>query len=940
MLLVLFLTLPNSTNLFGQIVIKERVKIEPKVENSDKKNNEVQTEYWPCGPYPQGTRELYRQVVWRGSSYPLDIEQHAFNIQDNVRYAHTYCDLWDYYGNKIEEITYFFEIVSGSEYCTVWHNFPFYGGADVYTPPQKVTESFYLSYSEMVGSKPPVEYDENGDVIIDTTDTKYMLWQGVKTSMNFRDYSIEFHTQGTVVFRITTVSQMILDSDPPYIYKDTMTQTCETIVVEPDYELRTSFYSTSIPYLEEINLDVNVAPIQCSPCPPAWTTNLMSIDTTVVGEEEVYDTLFLYSTCYWNGGSFPDENTFNVEIISGSEYGTLSYLMNADDPENAYKDEGNAFYYLPNTSSLKFFAKGEMPNEDSKVVIRFSTSGPNPTTSRDVEIPIIENPNYPLRVNIEPSTLSAGDTAKITFEKRDEYWDDPTYYPFDEDQLFDVSIIKGAELGTLFSDYEADEFYLIPQENLFFIADTNVTIDEILIKASTEILDAQWGGNNANYQKRSNRKGKDIIQPIGGATGGETLYGIGKISSFDHFEISIIPDTLSFQDTLSLISLKDTVAFTEIANLIIQAKDADSNNIDIENSSLLKFQVLTNKSYGTFIKVNGDTLKIDPVELVDISYEDANAGKIKFAAVKDNPNSEITCNIRVELIADTTKNGEKEVIVLEKTLKIVMNGDREVKPTYFNSRGTRIGRAVDSREVFDVIMTRGNKPVEGHEFELYTNYVNGSGGHNHTNIRPDTEENYGYFLRVGNDTHVRPLVDTTNAQGRVDNLTYVASIFGDTMRVFIKSLKNKLMRDSLSIVERVPTLEVLGVHANYILYGGSENHNGPPNFTVDNNHYGTPTLNGALENIASDYITAYQGVRIRINDMSLPNGGKFDINGSWGGSHSSHRCGKNADISARGINESGTLVELNLIKMRAIIRNRTGINPLFHNPPHFHIYSR
>ncbi len=40
MLFVLFLSLPSSTNLFGQIVIKERVQIEPKVKND--KNNQLQ----------------------------------------------------------------------------------------------------------------------------------------------------------------------------------------------------------------------------------------------------------------------------------------------------------------------------------------------------------------------------------------------------------------------------------------------------------------------------------------------------------------------------------------------------------------------------------------------------------------------------------------------------------------------------------------------------------------------------------------------------------------------------------------------------------------------------------------------------------------------------------------------------------------------------------
>ena len=911
MLFVLFLSLSSSTNLFGQIVIKERVKVEPKVESSNKRNNEVQTEYWPCGPYPSG---YYRQVVWTGSSYPLDTGQHAFYLQKygEIRPFHVS-------NHYIHIKNYTFRIISGSQYCRIMKYTPFYGDGEYVEPVEVSDELTDLAPIEMMGNQyeynPNFEFEYDGNGVCtncDTTGHEHWNVQGVFTTLEFLKYRIHFDLPGTVVFEVEN-------------YRRSDTLRYETIIVQPDYVLDFPFYEMKIPYLEEKHVEVYANRVQCSDGCYNWGTDSLDI------------------LCTSNGGSFPSENTFNAEIISGSEYGTLTYLMNADDPENAYKDEGNAFYDMETLAYLKFFAKGEMPNEDSKVVIRFSTSGPNPTSPRDVEIPIIENPNYPLKVNIEPSTLSAGDTATISFEKRDEYWDDPTYYPFDEDQLFDVSIIKGAELGTLYSDYEgyeSDEFYSIPQEDLYFIADTNVTIDEILIKASTEISDEQWGGNNTNYQKRSNRKGRDIIQPVGGATGGETIYGIGKISSFDHFEISIVPDTVSFQDTISLISLKDTVAFTEIANLIIQAKDSDSNDVDIDNSSLLKFQVLTNDSCGTFIKANGDTLKTNPVELADISYGDANSGKVKFAAVKSNPDSVVSCNVRVELIADTSRNGDREVIVLEKTLKIEVEGDGEVMPTYFNRHGTRIGRAVDSRKVFNVILNRGNKPIEGHEFKVYTNYVNGSGGHNHSNIRPDTEENFGYFLREGDDAHVRPLIDTTNAQGRVDNLTYVASIFGDTMRIFIESLENKLMKDSISIIERVPRLEVLGVHANYILYGGTENHNGPPNFTVDNNHYGTPILNSALENIALDYITAFQGVRIRINDMSLPNGGKFDVNGSWGGPHSTHRCGKNADISAKGITETGALVNLNLIKMRAIIRNRTGINPLFHNPPHFHVYSR
>ena len=124
-----------------------------------------------------------------------------------------------------------------------------------------------------------------------------------------------------------------------------------------------------------------------------------------------------------------------------------------------------------------------------------------------------------------------------------------------------------------------------------------------------------------------------------------------------------------------------------------------------------------------------------------------------------------------------------------------------------------------------------------------------------------------------------------------------------------------------------------------MLVGYTQYHEGPPSFDCDNNHYGTTLLVDALKNIAADYQKYYPGTRIRINDMSLKNGGKFDIGGEWKGSHSQHRIGKNADISGKVVNGDGQLSNIDIIKMRKIIRDRTGLKPLFHEPPHFHIYT-
>jgi len=54
------------------------------------------------------------------------------------------------------------------------------------------------------------------------------------------------------------------------------------------------------------------------------------------------------------------------------------------------------------------------------------------------------------------------------------------------------------------------------------------------------------------------------------------------------------------------------------------------------------------------------------------------------------------------------------------------------------------------------------------------------------------------------------------------------------------------------------------------------------------------------------------GEIIYINDMSLPYGGLFDIQGNWRPPHDTHRTGRNADISGRG--PGGTFLQEEMMK--------------------------
>lgn len=69
------------------------------------------------------------------------------------------------------------------------------------------------------------------------------------------------------------------------------------------------------------------------------------------------------------------------------------------------------------------------------------------------------------------------------------------------------------------------------------------------------------------------------------------------------------------------------------------------------------------------------------------------------------------------------------------------------------------------------------------------------------------------------------------------------------------------------------------------------------------NHYGEPTFVASIQNVASAYHLAEPQYMLRVNDMSLENGGVFDVeaNGEtgydWTPPHAEHRLGQNADVS-------------------------------------------
>ncbi len=404
-------------------------------------------------------------------------------------------------------------------------------------------------------------------------------------------------------------------------------------------------------------------------------------------------------------------------------------------------------------------------------------------------------------------------------------------------------------------------------------------------------------------------------------TGEGELRIIPGEAQFDHFEVKVE---------------RDTVAFTESAKIFVQAKDASDQNVELAADKLVTLSVTTNTDYGTFIDQNNDTLKTTPVKLEHIPYGDAIAGLIQFAAVKKNPTDPLLCKVKVELESDPTKTGEGEVPVVEQTLKIVMEGERKVEPMNLSGSSKPQKPKTANKKEFIIQLTRNKDAVRNYVFSLSNENVDGSGGHDHVNDRPagtqaQRRDNYGYYiLKRTNDTiDVRPYEGETQEDGR-EKFDYVASVFGDRMLLRVETTepnKKQFLWDTLSLAEKADNLVLLTEGVNYRLVGGTCEHHGPSDrVTAENcqapndNHFGTATLVRIIQAVADSFAMKYPGFRLRINDMSLPFGGKFETDGSWNprADHQEHRAGTNADIALTAYNQNGQEVSLTQ-KQRTIL---------------------
>ena len=202
----------------------------------------------------------------------------------------------------------------------------------------------------------------------------------------------------------------------------------------------------------------------------------------------------------------------------------------------------------------------------------------------------------------------------------------------------------------------------------------------------------------------------------------------------------------------------------------------------------------------------------------------------------------------------------------------------------------------------------GNTPVAGRQVQLVAAGVPGSGGHSeaeHNNgARPIPNGIYGVFAAGQGVTN--PAGDfTTN---------YTPTRFGGSETITITSPDFPNVSAIATLTVTVQNLDFLARDdARYIQTGGQNNggpraghfvHPGPVNAgsptDPNENHWGTQGLRDGIGILADAYNDEYPNDPLHINDMSLRNGGLFDIDGNWDTDHWDHRTGLNVDIEMQG----------------------------------------
>ena len=299
------------------------------------------------------------------------------------------------------------------------------------------------------------------------------------------------------------------------------------------------------------------------------------------------------------------------------------------------------------------------------------------------------------------------------------------------------------------------------------------------------------------------------------------------------------------------------------------------------------------RSLGTLIAPNG-------TDTADV-FQDIEEGFSFYASSSVTDTTVIPLTI-ITAYEDDALSTTLEIVVEPAPIQITLEftDGKEVWPTLRE----RDGGNDNERNVmrFIITVTQNNQPIPDYEIQTSMQFIQGTGGHNHTNNEFPTES-LGTLRNTNTEQEgVGMLTTQTGEDGRIE-IEYTASAFSGQFEITVESTShNSSLNGALTV--KVPNLLLFQGNGSYQLTGATGAHS-------DNHYIANQQAMESLLNTANAFaIASWNSTgQMRLNDMSIEWGGIFDITGEWEVPHSSHRTGRNVDIE--NISSVDTTVVIN-----------------------------
>jgi hypothetical protein len=212
----------------------------------------------------------------------------------------------------------------------------------------------------------------------------------------------------------------------------------------------------------------------------------------------------------------------------------------------------------------------------------------------------------------------------------------------------------------------------------------------------------------------------------------------------------------------------------------------------------------------------------------------------------------------------------------------------------------------------DVVVTLTNPaPPEGCTISLKVEPVENSGGHGHNSSRPKGT--------VTPETLTIP-GETIGAVSAI----YKSSEIGGEEKIIAEVKGEK--KNEATIQVNVPGLAPLAGGSNLITWTSTEKYH-----KLADSNYGTSSTISTIFHAVNQYVQDYfllpfYGANLAVVDMSLPQGGLFDVNGNWSPSHTWHRLGKSVDFSKYYRDRNGRVVDIDIYRDDKVVGRTTLID--------------